>query len=77
MKMCTASYGQILPSIGVSGMTMKGDLMHIKHLGVDQYFLASVLAVLFRDILTGDTKTKEAKLWRDIRAAYEDRVWVV
>lgn len=36
---------------GVTILTLMTDLLHIKHLGVDQYFLASIISMLVYDIM--------------------------
>ena len=62
------------PGVGI--LTVKADLMHTKHLGVDQYFFGSVLSVIVREIMTGDMQTRLQRLWANIEAAYQDRVLI-
>ena len=51
--------------------TLKADLMHVKHLGVDQYFYASVLTLLFFHVLVGSEAEKLRQLMRQLHAQYQ------
>ena len=52
---------------GVSILTVRGDLLHAKHLGVDAYFYASVVAYLIYHVMPGSADENLALLWSRIR----------
>ena len=55
---------------GISIHTVGGDLMHAKHLGVDQYFFASVMWLLCLTIYPGEPNANLEQLFSDLAAAY-------
>ena len=46
------------------------DYMHTKHLGIDMYFLASVLVLLVFHILPGNKNENLQRVWRKLQEAY-------
>ena len=58
---------------GVGILTVKPDLMHNKHLGMDQYVFASVLALLVFFVMDGNAKQNFANVWRELKIAYKAR----
>eukprot|EP00969_Alexandrium_andersonii_P097413 4299578-Alexandrium_andersonii.AAC.1 len=63
----------VLQLPGVSIRTVKGDLLHAKHLGVDAYFYASALTFLVFYVLEGSPDDNVARVWAQVRAFDQSR----
>jgi hypothetical protein len=56
---------------GVSILTVAPDLLHVKHLGSDTYFYASVLEVLVCKTLPGTPEQNLDKVWDEVLSYYK------
>ena len=52
------------------------DLMHVKHLGVDQLIIGSTITWFIRDFLPGSVKQNLSVLWEFIQNWYKERLTV-
>lgn len=55
---------------GVSILNIMPDLMHVKHLGTDQYFYGSVLKLLIHSVLPGSQSANLETVWTELCEAY-------
>ena len=58
-----------LPGVGL--YTVVPDALHIKHLGTDQRFYASVMSLLVHDMLPGTIDQNVEQLFNELRDAYQ------
>eukprot|EP00969_Alexandrium_andersonii_P332267 14683576-Alexandrium_andersonii.AAC.1 len=56
---------------GITIYTMQADYMHCKHLGCDQYYMASVLALLVVQVLPGSAVRNMEKLFEEVKEFYQ------
>ena len=56
---------------GVSGIAVKPDIMHTKHIGVDTYFYGSVMMWMITRVMPGSKDANFAKLWERILHYYK------
>ena len=57
---------------GISISIVRGDLMHVKHFGVDCYLLGSFCAYICQHKLPGTENDNMSYLWKKIKAMYKD-----
>ena len=58
---------------GVTILCLLADLLHIKHLGVDQYFLGSLLTLMVYYMMTGTPQENLDVIWAVVLADLKDR----
>ena len=61
--------------IGVTVLSIIVDLMHTKHIGVDQYFHASVLALLCYHVMPGTPTQNLAEIWEILYDHWQDTLY--
>ena len=57
---------------GISVNTIKADIMHVKHLGVDCWFLGSLFSYLCQYKLPGTEDENMKAVWLEIKNCYKD-----
>lgn len=62
--------GNRLPGAGIQAFVP--DYMHTKHLGTDQYLVASVLMYLCTEVLPGSADENLGVVWKDIKKQYAE-----